>query len=43
MIQRANLATVAEEADRADVERRYEALLAFHSNRVAPLEVDTIT
>ena len=39
MIQRANLATVAEEADRADVERRYEALLAFHSNRV----VDTIT
>jgi uncharacterized membrane protein len=27
MIQRANLATVADEADRADVERRYEALL----------------
>jgi uncharacterized membrane protein len=30
MIQRSNLESVAEPADRADVERRYQALLALH-------------
>jgi uncharacterized membrane protein len=34
MIQRANLATVTEEADRADVERRYETLRDLHADRV---------
>lgn len=34
MIQRSNLATVTEEADRTDVERRYEALLALHTDRM---------
>ena len=33
MIQRANVASVPEEADRADVERRYETLLALHADR----------
>lgn len=32
MIRRSNVATVAEEADRAGVERRYEALLAPHGD-----------
>jgi uncharacterized membrane protein len=31
MIQRLNLATVAEESDRADVTARYEALIALHA------------
>ncbi|HEY0803520.1 MAG TPA: hypothetical protein VGD84_00575, partial [Pseudonocardiaceae bacterium] len=39
MIHRLNLATVAERADQADVERRYEALLELH-HRAAALLVD---
>jgi uncharacterized membrane protein len=35
MIQRVNLQTVAEEADRADVTARYEALLALHATGTA--------
>jgi uncharacterized membrane protein len=35
MIQRVNLQTVAEEADRADVTARYEALLALHATGAA--------
>ena len=37
MIHRLNLATVAEEADRADVERRYEALVELHHREAALL------
>lgn len=38
MIHRSAVATVPEESDRADVDRRYESLLALHSDRV---RVDT--
>ncbi|HSZ42981.1 MAG TPA: DUF2254 domain-containing protein [Trebonia sp.] len=36
MIQRVNLRTVPEEADRADVTARYEALLALHAGNTPP-------
>jgi uncharacterized membrane protein len=36
MIQRVNLRTVPEEADRADVAARYEALLALHAGSTPP-------
>jgi uncharacterized membrane protein len=36
MIQRVNLRTVPEEADRADITVRYEALLKLHANKGGP-------
>ena len=42
MIQRASVESVAEEADRADVRRRYDALLAIHAELAVAAEVELV-